>query len=34
VVGGLVDRFGVRQMAAEYVVTKLRALQGWCELQP
>jgi uncharacterized protein YndB with AHSA1/START domain len=34
VVGGLVDRFGVRQMAAEYVVTQLRALQGWCEHQP
>jgi len=31
VVGGSVDRFDVRRMAAEYVDTKLRALQKWCE---
>lgn len=31
VVGGAVDRFDVRRMAAEYVDTKLRALQKWCE---
>ena len=34
VVGGLVDRFGVRQMAAEYVDTRLRALRVWCERNP
>ncbi len=32
VVGGSVDRFDVRRMAAEYVDTKLRALQKWCEV--
>jgi hypothetical protein len=31
VVGGLIDRFAVRRMAAEYVDTKLRALRKWCE---
>lgn len=31
VVGGSVDRFDVRRMAAEYVDTRLRALQKWCE---
>jgi uncharacterized protein YndB with AHSA1/START domain len=31
VVGGEVDRFDVRRMAAEYVDTKLRSLQKWCE---
>ena len=33
VVGGSVDRFDVRRMAAEYVDTKLRALQKWCEVR-
>ncbi len=32
VVGGSVDRFDVRRMAAEYVDTRLRALQKWCEV--
>jgi uncharacterized protein YndB with AHSA1/START domain len=31
VVGGAVDRFGVRQMAVELVDGRLRALQKWCE---
>ena len=31
VVSGLIDRFGVRRLAAEYVDTKLHALQNWCE---
>ena len=30
-VAGSVDRFDVRRMAAEYVDSKLRALQKWCE---
>ena len=32
VVGGSVDRFDVRRLAAEYVDAKLRGLQRWCEL--
>lgn len=31
VVGGTVDRFDVRRLAAEYVDGKLRALRQWCE---
>ena len=31
VVGGLLDRFEVRQLAATMVDTKLKALQVWCE---
>jgi len=31
VVGGTVDRFGVRQIAVEYVDGRLRSLQKWCE---
>jgi hypothetical protein len=31
VVGGVVDRFDVRRMAAEYVDTKLRSLRLWCQ---
>lgn len=31
VVGGLVDRFDVRRLAAEYVDNKLRSLRRWCE---
>jgi hypothetical protein len=31
VVGGLLDRFAVRQMAAEIVDHKLRSVQKWCE---
>jgi len=31
VVGGTVDRFDVRRLAAEYVDDKLRALRQWCE---
>ena len=31
VVGGTVDRFDVRRLAARYVDEKLRALRGWCE---
>lgn len=31
VVGGTVDRFDVRRLAAEYVDGKLRALRLWCE---
>ena len=31
VVGGVVDRFDVRRLAAEYVDGKLRALRSWCE---
>jgi hypothetical protein len=34
VVGGTIDRFDVRRMAAEYVDTKLRAVQQWCENRP
>jgi hypothetical protein len=33
-VGGTIDRFDVRRMAAEYVDTKLRAVQQWCENRP
>jgi uncharacterized protein YndB with AHSA1/START domain len=33
VVSGLLDRFAVRHLSAEYVDTKLRALQEWCEGQ-
>ena len=31
VVGGMVDRFDVRRLAAEYVDGKLRGLRAWCE---
>ena len=31
VMSGLLDRFAVRHLSAEYVDTKLRALQEWCE---
>jgi uncharacterized protein YndB with AHSA1/START domain len=31
VVGGVVDRFDVRRLAAEYVDSKLRSLRSWCE---
>jgi hypothetical protein len=31
VVGGMLDRFAVRRLASEFVDTKLRALQRWCE---
>jgi uncharacterized protein YndB with AHSA1/START domain len=34
VVSGLVDRFSVRRLSAEYVDTKLHALQEWCESCP
>lgn len=33
VVSGLIDRFAVRSLSAEYVDTKLHALQKWCESQ-
>jgi len=33
VVSGLVDRFAVRRLSAEYVDTKLHALREWCERQ-
>ena len=33
-VGGLLDRFEVRQLAATMVDTKLKALQRWCERGP
>jgi len=33
VVGGLLDRFAVRRLAAGIVDTKLRSLQKWCENQ-
>ena len=31
VVGGVLDRFDVRRQAADFVDTRLRALQKWCE---
>jgi hypothetical protein len=31
VVGGWLDRFAVRRLAAEHADTRLRALQKWCE---
>ena len=31
VVGGMVDRFDVRRLAAEYMDGKLRGLRAWCE---
>jgi len=31
VVSGLIDRFAVRRLSAEYADTKLQALQMWCE---
>jgi hypothetical protein len=34
VVGGLLDRFAVRRLAAELVDARLRALQKWCEDHP
>jgi hypothetical protein len=33
VVGGLLDRFTVRRLAADIVDRKLRSLQKWCENQ-
>lgn len=30
-VGGLLDRFAVRRLAAELVDSRLRAIQKWCE---
>lgn len=34
VLGGRLDRFAVRGMAAELVDRKLRAIREWCEAQP
>lgn len=34
VVGGALDRFAVRRLAAEFIDAKLRAVQKWCEAQP
>ena len=34
VVGGLLDRFGVRELAAEMADARLRQLQKWCETHP
>ena len=34
VVGGLLDRFAVRRVAAEYSDARMRSLQKWCENQP
>jgi len=34
VVGGLLDRFAIRRIAAGIIDTKLRSLQKWCENQP
>ena len=34
VVGGALDRFAVRRLAAEFVDAKLRAVQKWCEAPP
>ena len=31
IVGGLLDRFSVRRQAADFVDSRLRALQKWCE---
>ncbi|MDP7572994.1 MAG: hypothetical protein QF391_15440, partial [Myxococcota bacterium] len=31
VVGGIVDRFGVRRLTARYADEKLCALRSWCE---
>jgi uncharacterized protein YndB with AHSA1/START domain len=33
IVGGLLDRFAVRRLAAQIVDSKLRSLQKWCENQ-
>ncbi len=33
VVGGTMDRFDVRRVAAEFVDSRIRALQKWCENQ-
>ena len=33
-VGGLLDRFSVRRIAAELVDSRLRAIQKWCENHP
>jgi uncharacterized protein YndB with AHSA1/START domain len=34
VVGGALDRFAVRRLAAEFIDAKLRAVQKWCETPP
>lgn len=34
VVGGLLDRFGVRRLASEHADSRLRSLQKWCENHP
>jgi uncharacterized protein YndB with AHSA1/START domain len=34
VVGGALDRFAVRRLAAEFIDAKLRAVQKWCEAPP
>jgi hypothetical protein len=31
VVGGALDRFAVRRLAAEFIDAKLRGVQRWCE---
>jgi hypothetical protein len=31
VVGGALDRFAVRRLAAEFIDAKLRGVQKWCE---
>ena len=33
-VGGQLDRFAVRRMAAKFIDAKLRSLQKWCEQGP
>ncbi len=33
-VGGLLDRFSVREMAAEIADSRMRQLQKWCETRP
>jgi hypothetical protein len=34
VVGGMLDRFSVRRIAAEFIDTRLRSIQNWCENHP
>ena len=34
IVGGVIDRFDVRKMAAERVDERLQALRSWCESTP
>lgn len=34
VVGGLLDRFSLRELVSEHADTRLRAIQKWCENQP